>query len=385
MQQQLLNRQSILGRREFAPAAIPRGDTYLSLRLRRPQGQEPLWGFTPGGVPRNFEEGTANADVIVPGLDTEILRAYVFLTEDGGLSWYYYGAVGTPGDDPDRLFTRRGSRRLETTFRIPLPDERNDGRQVQVVAHAHERLSTQIVLETDRAARAPVFRRSLHNSLAFDATADAGAANASTVSTANITPANNRRAVFVAGGNEASTPAGFTSSSFGASGTTSIFNDVSTYYRVHLGVVTGVSTTAAACTYTIANADDGICVGGMAMSDVDQTTPNDAAVGSVNGGTNPSITIGGAGAGDIELGVFCGDGNYTISSGTGRVEIENIGSYSTSLIAGSGNSTISYTGGTFGYVGNGCVINEDLGVAPGANPKGVFGLPLHGPFGGPVG
>jgi len=33
----------------------------------------------------------------------------------------------------------------------------------------------------------------------------------------------------------------------------------------------------------------------------------------------------------------------------------------------------------------GAVINEDQAAAPGgATPKGPFGLPFHGPFGGPI-
>lgn len=32
----------------------------------------------------------------------------------------------------------------------------------------------------------------------------------------------------------------------------------------------------------------------------------------------------------------------------------------------------------------GFVINEDQAAAAAANPKGPLGMPLHGPFGGPI-
>jgi len=364
-----------IGRYESTAAGvlIPLGQTFATVRLRRPNTAlgETVWP-TITGRPQsdNHEETNGRVSTFYGGLSTEVARVYLYFSRDGGASWEVCGHVATTGGD---VFNRRGDLLLETTLICELPEENNPDRRLQVVLRCRVRLDTECIIDVDARTRPQTQRRSIANSLTLEDTQSASATSASTVSSANITPAANRRYLVVYGGLSDGFPGNYSSITFGASTLTQVFTDVSGYNRISAAAETAPSTTAAACSFTATTSNEGIFVGGLAFSDVDQTTPRDNLSTASNGTTNDTNTVTAGDSVDVRICGFVGEGDTSITVGSGeisRVLITGITAedlhflISTKHDGGSDAMNWAVNAGA-SWIGRGFNMNEDLGSTTG--------------------
>jgi len=310
---------------------IPVDQTFFTARIERPDPLllETAWPDRgPGGLSDPHAFDNDKVQCLVGGLDTEVLRAYFFVSLDDGLTWFPWGHVGTTGG---HKFNRLGAPILETTFLGVLPGVGLPNRRIQVALDVREALSTKVEIDVDDRALPPIISRDLHQSIAVESTAGGGAAAASSVSTSgNLTPAGLNRYLVAFGGNHSGPVANYTSIVFGAVTQTQITNDAYTANsRLASAGDIAPSTTGALVTYTIDAADSIICVGAVAFSGVDQTTPRDTPPTVSSGvGSAPSHAVTAGDTGDVRVAGMFGlsfNSGITVGSGeTSRVEVESI-------------------------------------------------------------
>lgn len=306
--------------------AVPVGDTRLKVRISRPnslKGEMALPDRGKGGRPIKIALDRKSGHHM-SGLDTEVVRAVIFFSADAGRTWRSLGGHASLGG---ALFTKRGDLVLESWSEHPLPEPLNPDRRVHVVLDLAERLTTQVEIETDDFAWSLIQGFDLHRSIAVEDVKAASAGSASTVSTANATPAGSNRFLVITGGSsDYPTVGGYSSMTFGAASATQIFSDNAGLHRISAAGIVAPSTTPAACSYTITNADSYIRVVGLAFSGVDQTTPNDSPPAASTGtSTTPSATISAGDSGDVRLAVmWIGTASLTtLTTGSGETERDN--------------------------------------------------------------
>jgi len=153
------------------------------------------------------------------------------------------------------------------------------------------------------------------------------------------------------------------------------------------------TTTSETVTVTLSGTADTLFCAVTSYTAVDQTTPVDAASTNNQDSFDPTgLTITSATSDMVHSSIHCGwhSGLTFQGDGTERYDSGSIIGYSRAAVAnapGAASVNVEWGGGS-GYnsahVMGGFNIN-DAGGAPAANPKGVFGMPFHGPFGGPIG
>lgn len=305
-------------------AVVPVGDTRFRVRIRRPNsliGETDWPDRGTGGKPAKLAlDRLSGAQVDV--LDTEVIRAFIFLSLDAGSTWKQWGHIGTTGG---AIFNRRGDIVLESTYTGRLPEPLNPSRILRVVLDVGEKLTTEAVIDTDAFRWPLVERGDIHRSVAVESVADGNAGVASSVSSSgNVSPAGSDRYLAIMGGNgRYPSVAGYSSMAFGATTATQIQTASYSYYRASMAKVVAPSTTPAAVSYVIDATDDHLFVCGVAFSGVDQTTPNDSAPSQ----TNVFSTSGGASItkgedGDVRIAaVMVGYGEHSgVTVGSGETE-----------------------------------------------------------------
>lgn len=360
---------------------VPVGHTRFVGRVLRPnslQGEK-AWPSRGLGGTSEIRALDRKSGVNVSCLDTEVVRAFFFLSLDDGATWSPCGHMGTLGGD---YFDRRGDLVLESRYIGELPEPLNPRRRLFAVLDLAEPLATSIEIDTDAYDWPLVQRFDLHRSIAVESTATGSATSASSVSTSgNVSPAGSDRYLVALGGNAIyGTLANYTSMAYGATGLTQVFTDGpgGLGIRVSAAQLVAPSTTPATCSYTVAASQDYLAVVGVAFSGVDQATPRDAPPAVSSGsGSSPTHTVTAGEAGDVRIAAVV---NYTASGtlaiGSGEVSRANfqVGidpyeiTFAVSTKEDNGSDAMNWSGatGSFGWAMRGFNINQATGGGGGA-------------------
>lgn len=308
---------------------IPADQTFFTARIACPNWLiDPAWPDRgPGGKSDPHAFDNEKTQILVGGLDTEVLRVYFFLSLDDGLTWIPSGHVGTTGGQVVNL---QGDPLLDMTYTGKLRGIGLPNRRIQVVLDVRESLVTKVEIDVDSRPLPPIIQRDLHSSISVTDTASGQTAGATSISTStNLDPTGTDRYLVAWAMNAGGTLGAYTSITFGAVTQTQITDEVSpsnAAQRLCSAGDVNPSTTGATVTYTC-TVSNIMAVGAVAFDGVDQTTPRDTPPTISSGtGTAFSHTVTDGGAGDVRIaGMASGGGTIVFDvTETSRVEEENI-------------------------------------------------------------
>lgn len=356
-----LNRETLV----TTPIVVPDAMTRFSLIIHRGTDRDGnLWPNKPGATPDEISILKITAQLQV-----------------GRSSWLELGAVTCRGGE---IVNRRGLV-TESTFNLDLPHISD--RLIRFIVEAREQFDLRLSLDIDDQPR-PRISRFTTNTVAFVG-ASSGDAGAVTSLSVNHTVASGSNRFMIAFGHVSDDPPlgydSFSSDQDGA-GTEEFAVDEGSYQ--HHCSVRWIAPSVATHSITLSrDVDYALAMTVADFTSVDQTTPM-GSWGSDNG-VDPSVNVATTTGDMIISSLIADDPTISVATGTSRIENENYGpdGYSMGISTRTGNGTLAMTWNATNesYGNNLQAANiNDAPAGGGANPKGPLGMPLHGPFGGPV-
>ncbi len=364
--------------------AIPVGDNRVTIRIRRPNTLlgEKAWPTIepskeePAAVSATLDRKTS---MTAGGLDTEVLRAYCWLSLDAGSTWQPFGHVGTPGGD---IYDQRGDLMLETTLIADLPEPNNANRRIFITIKLLAPLETKVEIDTEQVVINPTTKFDTHRSIALEGSSNATKVTAGTsVTTSGNVPVTGSNRLCIAMAGAASSGSGnYTSFVFNSVTMTQKFTHrFSTYFSIHCATLSDASFpgSAGTVTFTMSASQSGMAIWAGTYSGVDQTTPtDDAPTVSTGGATLPSHTVTAGDTGDIRIACMYGadweEGSDEPYVGSGETQVYNTGPYhgygqafAVSVKTDGGSDAMDWTpAANFGWGMRGFNINIASGAPP---------------------
>ena len=337
---------------------------------------------TPGGV---LEQRVRDE-----GPNSEVIHAWPEISFDGGSTWEFAGGIWTIGGDLfEDLGPLAGSLILTSTLGFGLLQPDNADRRIRVNVECRARITTACHLEF--LVTPPPAPLSGHQSVAVVNVVSNNATSGSTLEVASATPSGSDRLIVCPGGLATFTPPTLSSITFGATSVgDSRWDQLEGNNRNFCNSLTAPTAEARTVTFTYSGAPGRQAGGALSFSGVDQTTPMDEPeiVDSGNGSATSIAAITTGATDDIVISAMTGDfGNNAILAEGGDERWNNgpdsLMDHVVATEAGAASVTVGFstsTGGDYAAVG----MNINQVAAGGANPKGPFGHPFRGPFGGPI-
>lgn len=302
----------------------------------------------------------------------EVVRVVLWLSLDGGRTWFVWGRFGAQGGEVRRV---DGTVCAESWFRWLIPKQRV-ARLVKVEFESKVSLDTEIAIETDDLGREPD-ASDPHGSVTFDSGGLGSGSSVSSFSTASFTVGPNSNKALFAGCSFAGSGAGTltsvkwnTTETFDSPATASETSsaNLNSYVTRLLNPTATTSTVDVVLSASTANVHC-YC---WSLYDVDQTTPNDTATTGTDTSSPHDITHTGAANGKvIAICTLVRGGGLTITADAGqtsRGEVEAGNSaFDASEEDGAGSKTLTWTSSAAPMIASQIALTVNVAAAAGGS------------------
>lgn len=310
------------------------------------------------------------------GNDLEAVRAYLWLSYDGGNTWFSGGMMGAGGGN--HIF-RNGSLALESTMAFWVPDPGNALRMARVTLEIRKACRTKVDVDLLTLPDPGFVYADDHHSVAINASSAGASGNALfTIGTGTITPGGTNRLLFISGVNAGSSGRTVDFLWNGAAITAEFWDiQAQSFFGAAAAYLLNPAASAAAGSMTITGnvGQDDIGAGALACDGVDQVTPVGTPV-TANGASGASSVTVSSAVGDavIDTGYVYDTGITANQSQTARYSQTNINA-ETAFACGSKVGAASVTMG-YAAAANGVYILGAVNIKAAAGGGGGGGGPF---------